>query len=418
MQKLIINGNHQLNGEVTVQGAKNSVLPIIAASLLINGQSVIHNCPKITDVACSVKILQALGCKVKCEENTIIIDSSTINSFEIPDNLMREMRSSIVFMGAILSRFNKAKVSFPGGCCLGSRPIDIHLSALQSMGVDIVEQHGFIECYALNGLIGSQISLPFPSVGATENIILAAAMAKGETIILNAAREPEIDDLIDFLNKCGASISNSGAGMIKIVGVDKLFSVEHTIIPDRIVTATYMAAVGSAKGDVVLNNVNCQHMMSIIPYCIKSGCEIKQCGNQIRIKSNKRLSGLGSIRTMPYPGFPTDAQAPIMVMAALAKGTSIIIETIFDNRFKHIGELMRMGADIKTEGRVAIIEGVSRLWGASVQAEELRGAAALVIAGLAADGITEITGIEYLDRGYEQIEDNLNALGASVKRIK
>lgn len=418
MQKLIINGNRRLNGEITVQGAKNSVLPIIAASVLANGQSVIHNCPDITDVDCSVRILQTLGCRVKREGNTVIVDSSMVNSCEIPDSLMREMRSSIVFMGAILSRFNRAKVSFPGGCCLGSRPIDMHLTALQSMGAQIIEQHGFIECFAPNGLCGTQISLPFPSVGATENIILAAATAKGETVILNAAREPEIDDLISYLNKCGACISNSGAGTVRIVGVDRLFGVEHTVIPDRIVAATYMSAVGATGGSVILNNVNCQHMTSIVPYCIKSGCEIEQCGNQIRIKSSKRPDSLGAIRTMPYPGFPTDAQAPIMVMAALAKGTSIVIETIFDNRFKHIGELMRMGADIKTEGRVAIIEGVPQLWGASVQAEELRGAAALVIAGLAADGVTELSGIEYLDRGYEKIEENFGALGASIKRIK
>ena len=418
LQRIIINGGKKLYGEIEVQGSKNSTLPILAASVLVKGVSVIHNCPDLSDVSAAVSILEHLGCMVKRENNTLTVDSSEISCYNIPDCLMREMRSSIVFLGSVLGRTGKAVLSSPGGCDIGLRPIDLHLSSLRSLGVNIDESHGEINCSLENRISGGVISLSFPSVGATENIILACCISKGRTVILNAAREPEIKDLADFLNSCGGRISIGAQGTVVIDGVNKLHSSEHSVIPDRIVALSYMCAVASAKGEVSLKNVDTSAFMSVIPLFESMGCKIKDSGQHVSVKMSVRPRAIRDIRTMPYPGFPTDAQALVMAVLSKAWGTSVMVENIFESRFKHVPELMRMGAKIKIEGKVALIDGSENLYGASVTAPDLRGGAALVIAGLGAKGETCIDGLWHIDRGYENIEDTLSALGADIKRIR
>lgn len=417
MSKLMVQGGNRLCGELTVHGAKNSALPLLAASLLGDSPSIIHNCPELSDVDSSIHILEWLGCRVKREGNTVIVDSSSIDRYDIPDNLMREMRSSVVFLGAIAAKCGRARISFPGGCELGPRPIDLHLTALRQMGLAIDEGHGELDCSAPEGLTGTEIALSFPSVGATENIMLAASTAKGTTIILNAAREPEISDLADFLNGCGARINGAGEGTIRIDGVSRLTGTEHTVIPDRICAATYMAAAAVTQGNICLRGIIPAHLGPVLSLFSEAGCDLSVSGRDLRITAPKRLHSLKTVRTMPYPGFPTDAQAPVMSMTALAEGTSVFVENIFESRYKHVGELLRLGAHIKVEGKVAVVEGVSRLSGAPVEATDLRGGAAMVVAGLAADGVTEITGLHHLDRGYEHIEETLRAVGAQLERI-
>jgi UDP-N-acetylglucosamine 1-carboxyvinyltransferase len=416
MSKLIIEGGRRLNGEISVHGAKNSALPILAATLLGTTESVLHNCPDLSDVDASIKILSHLGCKCKREGKSLVIDSRNVENYYIPDALMREMRSSIVFLGAIVARLGRARLSFPGGCELGPRPIDLHLKALKELGLVIEEDHGYLDCKVNGRLKGSKIILAFPSVGATENVMIAAATAEGTTIITNAAREPEISDLADFLNGCGAKISGAGEGIIKIEGVEKLTGTEHKVIADRITAASYMAAAAVTGGTLIVKDIVPAHLDPIIPIFEEAGCEILIKSNEIKIKAPNRLKRINSIRTMPYPGFPTDAQAPIMSMTTVADGTSFFTETIFESRYKHVGELLRLGANIKVEGKVAVVEGVKKLHGAKVEATDLRGAAALVIAGLAADGTTEMTGLFHLDRGYENIEENFTEIGANIKR--
>lgn len=417
MSKLLVKGRQKLSGETYVQGAKNSALPILAATILTKGENVIYNCPELSDVDASSRILRYLGCEVERYNHTLIIKGDAANRSDIPDELMRKTRSSIVFLGAVLARMGKAKLSFPGGCEIGPRPIDLHLKALREMGAVIKEKHGYLDCYAPSGLIGAKIALSFPSVGATEDIMIAASLAKGTTTITNAAREPEICDLADYLNKCGAKIYGAGEGVIVIDGVTSLKGSPHTIIADRIVAATLMACAAVTGSDITLNGIVSSHLASVIPVFEDAGCKIKCSGGSMKFSAPQKLKSMKVVRTMPYPGFPTDAQAPLLAAACIADGTSVFVENIFENRYRHTGELVRMGANIKTEGKVAVVEGVNSLYGAPVEATDLRGAAALVVAGLCAESSTEISGIRYLERGYENLELTLSALGADIKKV-
>ncbi len=413
---IYIEGPSKIQGEIKIQGAKNSILPLLAASMVCKGESVLHNCPCISDVDTAVKILAHLGCECRREGKSLIINTDNLKNCDIPHNLMREMRSSIVFLGSIISKFKKAYLSFPGGCELGARPIDLHLSALKKMDVEIEETHGTICCSAPRGIKGSSITLSFPSVGATENVMLAAVVSNGTTVIENAAREPEIVDLANFLNKCGAKVQGAGGSRIEIEGVKEIYGCEHEIMPDRIVAATYMAAAAVTGGELLLKNCPSSSIMTILSIFEEAGCRIIKDADRLYLCAPKKLEAIKSVRTMPHPGFPTDAQAPIMAMAVLGQGTSMFVENIFESRFKHADELKRMGAKINIEGKVAVVEGVESLWGVPVYARELRGGAALIVAGLAAQGKTSITGVEYIDRGYEDIVGNLRNLGAQISR--
>lgn len=418
MDKLVINGSKRLTGEIEVHGSKNSVLPILAACVLSQGENIIHNCPILSDVDAALKILVELGCKVKREEHTVCVDSSGVNGFEISDSLMREMRSSVIFLGAILGRTGKAVLSTPGGCEIGLRPIDMHISAMEQLGAEVFEEHGRLHFECKNGLHGARVILPFPSVGATENIMIASCVAKGTTVITNAAREPEISDLADFLNGCGAKIHGAGDSTIIIDGVERLTATTHTVIPDRIAASTYLLAGAITHGRVCIKEIIPAHLGALIPVLKQSGCDISVSNRWICISSPPRLSRVKTVRTIPYPGFPTDVQAPLTAMLSVADGTSVVVENIFECRYKHVSELIRLGAKINVEGRTAVIEGVPYLTGASVVSPDLRGGFALVIAGLAAKGETVISGVEHIDRGYENPEKLLSALGADVKRIK
>lgn len=418
MKNMVISGGRRLDGSVTLQGSKNSALPILAATAAVCGTSVIHNCPDLTDISAALKILRHIGCKTKREGHTVIVDASGACRFDIPEKLMREMRSSIVFLGALVARFGRGSVTPPGGCEIGLRPIDLHLSSLQRMGVELEEKNGRLECVAKNGIKGSHISLSFPSVGATENIMLAAVCAEGETVITNAAREPEIVDLADFLNRCGARIRGAGQSVIHISPAKELIPAEHTIIPDRIVASTYMACAASAGGTVAVNGIIREHLNPVISIFETAGCSIMLCGRELIIKAPHRLSRIRYMRTMPYPGFPTDSQAIVMAMLSKANGTSIITEKIFENRFRHVPELAKMGADIRVEnGCVAVIEGVEKLHGANVTATDLRGGCALAVAALGAEGETSISDVYHIDRGCENFEFGLTQLGADIKRL-
>ena len=418
MDGLIVNSGRPLAGEITVQGSKNSSLPILAATVLTGGVCQIHNCPDLTDTKAAVSILRHLGCKVKTGNNTVTVDSSSVSCYNIPDSLMREMRSSIVFLGSVLGRMGRAELSAPGGCEIGLRPIDLHLSSLKIMGFRIEEDYGLIRCERSRESRSSVISLSFPSVGATENIILAAALSKGRTVIHNAAREPEIYDLVAFLNECGCKISFRMQGTVVIEGVKKLHGCRYTVMADRIVALTYMTGAAVTGGDITLQGVNTNHFRTVIPVFENAGCSVEDRKSSLRIRADKRLRAVRDIRTMPYPGFPTDAQAPVMAMLSVAEGTSVIIENIFESRFKHVSELSRMGAKIKIEGKIALIDGVKELYGTAVTASDLRGGAALVVAGLAAKGSTVIGNISHIDRGYEKIEECFKSLGADIKRVK
>ncbi|MBO5857067.1 MAG: UDP-N-acetylglucosamine 1-carboxyvinyltransferase [Clostridia bacterium] len=418
MASLVINGGRRLSGSLVAQGSKNSALPILAATYLVSGKSVIHNCPRLSDVESTIGILENLGCKVERCGKDLVIDSTSATGYEIPENLMREMRSSVIFLGAILAKTGRAVISTPGGCEIGLRPIDLHLFAMRKLGVTICEEHGRLECSVSKKLKGTKITLTFPSVGATENAILASSVAEGTTTIINAAREPEIIDLCNFLNKCGAKIHGGGESIIVIEGVKKLTSTEHSVICDRIAAATYLFAGAITGGDISLKNTVPAHLGAILPVLEETGCEISVRCDEIRLKAPIKLGRIDKLITQPYPGFPTDAQAPVMTLATIAKGTSVIVENIFESRFKHVPELLRMGARIRTEGRVAVIDGVDRLYGASVVSPDLRGGSALVLAGLTATGITEVSDIKHIDRGYENFEENLCMLNADIVRTK
>lgn len=413
----VVDGGRTLAGEVKVQGSKNSTLPILAATLLCRGECVLYNCPRLSDVEASLSILRYIGCTAKREGSTVIVDTSSVTRFDIPPELMHRMRSSIIFLGAMIARFDRVRMTFPGGCELGPRPIDLHLSALRDMGVEISEEHGELDCCVFDRLHGANIVLPIPSVGATENIMIAAAAAKGTTVIANAAREPEIVDLADFLNACGARIHGAGESTVIIDGCDALSPADHAMIPDRIVAATLMSAAAVTGSTVRFTGIVPSHLGSVIPVFRESGCEIGIHGEGLTLSAPYRLSSPKLIRTMPYPGFPTDAQAPVMSMAAVADGMTVFVENMFSSRYSHVSELCRFGADIRVEGKVAVVDGVKRLLSAKVRAHDLRGAAALVVAALCARGESEIGGIEYLERGYEDFELVLSSLGADVKKI-
>ena len=416
MQRLEVSGGNRLRGTVSVGGAKNSVLPILAATLINGGENVLHNCPDLRDVDSAIAILRHLGCTVEREGHTIRVDSSSITRCDVPDKLMREMRSSVIFLGPILARCGEALLSFPGGCELGPRPIDLHLDALRKLGAVITERSGRIHCKA-GDLRGRDILLSMPSVGATENTMLAATACNGVTRIINGAREPEILDLQRFLQKAGAQVQGAGTGEIMVVGGGVRGDTKHRILPDRIETATYLCAAAACGGEITVTDCEPGHVGTVVAQLAEGGARFQVAGRTIRIQCDKRLGPIGPVRTMPYPGFPTDAQAQLMAAACTARGTTVFIENIFENRYRHAAELLRMGARIRTSGRVALVEGSDRLLGADVTCTDLRGGAALVIAALAAEGSSTIREIHHIDRGYEKIENSFAGLGGEIRRI-
>jgi len=417
MSILRIGGGTALSGSVSVHGAKNSVLPIMAASILGKGETLIHNCPRLSDVDAAVKILRYLGCRVERDGSTVFIDSSPMDRCDIPDALMREMRSSSIFLGAVLGRAGKAVLSMPGGCELGPRPIDMHLKAMRGLGAFIDERGGNLLCSG-EKLRGCRIDLAFPSVGATENSMIAACAASGTTTITNAAMEPEIRDLADYLGKLGANIKGAGTSIIVVEGGrPDGFYTEHRVIPDRIVASTYLAAAASSGGTVDVTDIVPGDLRAVTDAFSEMGCRLKVYSDSISIDASNGLKAPRPITTRPYPGFPTDAQPMVLAACTLAKGTAVFVETIFENRYRHVEELRRMGADIKVDGRVAMVSGVDRLFGASVVAGDLRGGAALVTAALAAEGMTEVSGVKHIDRGYDGLAESLRSLGADIVRI-
>lgn len=416
MQRLIIKGGKRLCGEMRIQGAKNSALPLLAGCLLAEGKTVLTRCPELSDVFAACRILNELGCKCSFRQNMAVTDPFSAEGYVITDELMREMRSSIVFLGAVLGRMGRCELSYPGGCELGPRPIDMHISALRQLGVRITEEHGRISCSCPKGIRGAKINLPFPSVGATENIMLAAVCAEGETVIQGAAREPEIKDLADFLNRCGGDIRGAGSSTIRMIGVKKLHGCEYEVMPDRIAAATYMAAAAATGGELGLLGVSCEDVQAVTAVFEEMGAAVYCPEDRIFISCASPMKAVRMIRTMPYPGFPTDAQAVVMAALATARGSSMMVENIFESRYRHVDELVRMGADIKVSGRTAVIQGVKRLCGANVRAQDLRGGAALTVAALGAEGVTSVGNVQYIDRGYELIERELSSVGADIRR--
>lgn len=419
MEKLIIHGGHELHGRVKISGAKNAVLPIIAATLLAQDKPcVLDEVPYLNDVCTIAEVLRQLGAKVDFnrQQHTLFVDSTVLKTVDAPYDLVRKMRASFVIMGPLLARYGKAKISMPGGCAIGTRPIDLHLKGFEALGAEIDIGHGFISATAPNGLKGTSIYLDFPSVGATENIIMAACMAEGQTILENAAQEPEIIDLANFLNIMGAKIRGAGTNVIKITGVPKLIGHNYTIIPDRIEAGTYMVAVAMTGGDIYIENAISEHLKPVIAKLNEAGVKIEEDIDGIRVSCNKRPKAI-DIKTLPYPGFPTDMQAQFMAMLTIADGTGLVTETVFENRFMHVDELKRMGACIKADGRTSIVEGVPSLNGCQVKATDLRAGAAMVLAGLVANGETEVSYIHHIDRGYDNLVEKLCGLGADICRV-
>lgn len=416
MQAMRVEGGRRLCGSVTVHGAKNSVLPILAASIVSPGPTVLHNCPDLRDVAASIRILEYLGAAVGREGDTIVVDPAGVDRCDIPDSLMQEMRSSVIFLGAILARTGCAALSPPGGCELGARPIDLHLKALERLGVQVQTAGERIVCRR-QALAGGTVNLAFPSVGATENVMLAALACREPVTLTNAAREPEILDLARFLQGMGVQIQGAGTSAITISGAPR-HGVEHRIIGDRIEAATYLAAVASAGGEVLLDGVRPHHLGTVAEVLAQAGCRLRLLPEGLHLQRLEPLRAVPPIVTEPYPGFPTDAQPPVMAALLKAAGTTAFVENIFDNRYRHVCELRRMGAQIRVEGRVAMVTGVPYLHGAAVRGTDLRGTAALLVAALGADGVSTVSGLEHLDRGYAQPEKVLQNLGASVKRVE
>jgi UDP-N-acetylglucosamine 1-carboxyvinyltransferase len=416
-EKIIIEGGNKLTGILNISGAKNSAVGVIPAVVLSNEKCIIRNLPNIKDVIYLKDLLLSLGAKVEMEDiSTMLVDSSTINNYTADYELAKQMRASYYFLGALLGRFKKAEVPFPGGCDIGVRPIDQHIKGFEALGAKVTIEHGVIKAEA-EELIGAPIYMDVVSVGATINIMLAASRAKGITTIENAAKEPYIVDVANFLNAMGANIKGAGTDIIKIKGVDELKGCEHTIIPDFIEAGTYMIAAAATRGDVTLKNVIPTHVEAISAKMKEMGIEIHEFEDSIRIKCDKKPKAV-NLKTLPYPGFPTDVQQPMSVLLSMAEGTSIVAESIWEGRFKYVDELKRMGAKIKVEDRIAVVEGIDKLWGTSVYATDLRAGAAMVVAGLVADGETIIGNIKHIDRGYEFLEDKLVSLGAKIKRVR
>ena len=416
MPKIIVKKSAPLRGTVKIDGAKNAVLPIIAATLLAEGKSVLKGVPNLRDVHVISDLLRHLGAEVTYEGTTLTVDASNITTCEAPYELVRKMRASFLVMGPLLARFNHTKISMPGGCAIGTRPIDLHLKGFKSLGAEVEIDHGFVEAKT-EKLTGNKLYLDFPSVGATENIMMAAALAEGTTIIENAAEEPEIVDLANFLNEMGANVKGAGTNTIKIKGVESLKGAEHTVIPDRIEAATYMVAAAMTKGDITVENVLMEHLKPIIAKLRETGCEIIEMENAVRVIGPEVLKPI-DIKTLPHPGFPTDVQAQFMAMLTIANGTAVVIETVFENRFIHVAEFNRMGADIKIEGRSAIVNGVDKLYGAKVNATDLRAGAALILCGLIAEGETQIGEIYHIQRGYVDIDKKIRALGGNIEIVE
>lgn len=417
MERLVIDGGERLSGSIRVHGSKNAALPVLAAVTMVDGESVLQDVPGLDDVQVMLDILRSLGATVSQSGRTVTVAADGIETTDVPEHLMRQMRSSIFLLGPLLTRFGSVRVSKPGGCTIGTRPIDQHLKGLALLGAEIVESHGYIECKATR-LRGTTVFLDLPSVGATENLMMAACLAEGETVIGNAAREPEIRDLAAFLNQCGARIEGAGEDTICIQGVSRLQAREHQIAPDRVVAGTLLLAGAITRGHVQLTNVRPADLTAVITKLRETGVQVTVSRDILEVKHKGALVAVDRLQTAPFPGFPTDLQAPFMALLTLAQGTSVVSETIFEDRFKHVSELQRMGASIKVDLRTAFVRGVKELSGAAVEATDLRAGAALVLAGLAAQGPTVIDRIYHIDRGYEAIENQLRDLGARIVRTR
>jgi UDP-N-acetylglucosamine 1-carboxyvinyltransferase len=416
-EKFIITGGKRLEGSVEISGAKNSALSIMAATLLTKDVCILRNIPHLTDVDTMIAVIRKLGIKVEWkEDNTLYIDSDYFNNYEAPYELVKKMRASILVMGPLLARLHKAKISLPGGCAIGARPVDFHIKGFETLGAQVEVEKGYIKA-EVNKLRGGDIYLERPSLGATENIMMAASLSEGVTKIENAAKDPEVVELGNFLIKMGAKIEGLGTDLIKINGVKKLNGVDYNIIPDRIEAGTYMIAAAITSGDILIEKIDPLLIKPLIVKLEETGVKIKQEKDLIEVIGPNSINAV-DIKTLPYPGFPTDMQPQFMALSCVAKGTSVITETVFENRFAHTGDLIRMGADIKVEGRSAIIKGVKKLSAAPVMASDLRGGAALILAGLVADGTTELSRIYHLDRGYVNLEKKLTALGANIHRVE
>ncbi|RAP73970.1 UDP-N-acetylglucosamine 1-carboxyvinyltransferase [Paenibacillus montanisoli] len=417
MSKIIVRGGQRLSGNVRVSGAKNAVLPILAATLLAKeGESVIHDVPNLDDVMTIQQVLAALGGKLTYDNETMRINAEQLTSFEAPYEWVRKMRASFLVMGPLLARLGRARISLPGGCAIGTRAIDQHLKGFEAMGVEIVLGQGFIEARKEGKLKGAKIYLDVASVGATENIMMAAVLAEGTTTIENAAKEPEIVDLANYLNAMGAKVRGAGTGIIRIEGVEELKGAKHSVIPDRVEAGTFMIAAAMTAGDVHIEGAIGEHLAPVISKLEEMGVVITETENGLRVVAPKKLKSV-DVKTLPYPGFPTDMQSQMMALLMVAEGTSIVTETIFENRFMHVEEFQKMSAHIKIDGRMAIVSGSTALTGAKVTATDLRAGAALICAGLCADGETEVTGLHHVDRGYVDITGKLAALGADIRRV-
>jgi UDP-N-acetylglucosamine 1-carboxyvinyltransferase len=412
-----VEGGTPLAGSIRVNSAKNAVLPILAASIMTREEVTLLDCPNISDAHHMADILEILGCRITRSEGMMHILSNELHNWEMPDSLSKLIRSSIFLLGPILGRFGRATVTYPGGCEIGMRPIDLHLSGLRRLGVTILEEGGLIHCDGRD-MHAAEVHFDYPSVGATENVMMAAVLVPGTTTIHNAAREPEIEDLQRFINAMGGNVRGAGTHTILVRGVKELHGAVYRPIPDRIVAGTLLAAAAITGGEIHLDNAPVRDMVAVLAKLREMGCDIHEKIGTIDLKAPKRLTAFQQLQTQPHPGFPTDMQVQMLALAAIAKGTSIVVENVFENRFTHAGDLNRMGANIMVNGRMAIVQGVDALYGAKVNARDLRGGAALVIAGLAAQGITEVDNVHLIDRGYENLEGMLQSLGAKIQRIE